>query len=72
MTSFDDEMPAIPCGKIARSFFTDTFVLKRNKSKEEVDDLLIRISDKGIAWHQDREKMYKNIYKNMNDTAYKF
>lgn len=34
MEPMDDDMLAIPCGKIARSFFNDTFVLKLNNSEK--------------------------------------
>ena len=47
----EDSLQAIPCGKIARSFFNDTFVLKKNKTEGEKDDKPIKINEKGIAWH---------------------
>ena len=50
MVPMDNSSQAIPCGKIARSFFTDTFVLKKNKSEGE-DEKQITINEKGIAWH---------------------
>ena len=46
----EDDLQAIPCGKIARSFFNDTFVLKK-KTEGEEDDKPIKINEKGIAWH---------------------
>ena len=46
---------AHPCGLIAKSFFNDTFGLKKQGSDEE-----IFISDEGIAWSIDKKK-FKNL-----------
>ena len=50
MQTLNDSQQAIPCGKIARSFFTDTFKLVRGKIEEEGTEN-ITIIEKGIAWH---------------------
>jgi hypothetical protein len=51
MKNMDDDMLAIPCGKIARSFFTDTFILMKNNTEEKLDNKSITINETGIAWH---------------------
>ena len=48
------EDPAIPCGLIAKSFFNDTFVLKKDGSA-------VAISEKNIAWTSDKEYKFTNI-----------
>ena len=47
---------AHPCGLIAKSFFNDTFKLKKQGS-DDVDDIIIL--DEDIAWSVDKKK-YKN------------
>ena len=56
----DDDMPAIPCGLVAKSFFNDTFVLERiDEDKGESEQIEIKISD--IAWNSDIQYKFKNI-----------
>ena len=52
-TVLDPEGVAHPCGLIAKSFFNDTFVLKKGDSDEIV------IKEEGIAWSIDKKK-FKN------------
>ena len=52
-TVLDPEGVAHPCGLIAKSFFNDTFVLKKGDNDEIV------IKEEGIAWSIDKKK-FKN------------
>ena len=52
-TPLDPEGVAHPCGLIAKSFFNDTFVLKKGDNDEIV------IKEEGIAWSIDKKK-FKN------------
>ena len=54
----DDELPAIPCGLMAKSMFTDSFNLYRQKDGE---DEWIEINQQNIAWASDIEYKFKNI-----------
>ena len=45
-TKLDPQEPANPCGLIAKSFFNDTFTLKKDNKE-------IPIESKGIAWEAD-------------------
>lgn len=49
------DAPAIPCGLVARSFFNDTFVLKK-QGGDPVD-----IAKEGIAWQSDMKYKFKNV-----------
>ena len=55
-TELNPEDVAHPCGLIAKSFFNDTFKLKKQGS-DDVDDIIIL--DEDIAWSVDKKK-YKN------------
>lgn len=46
--------PAFPCGLVAKSFFTDEFVLKDPAGG------LVTISSDNIAWESDKEYKFKN------------
>lgn len=50
--------PAIPCGLVAKSVFTDTYNLTFGGSK-------IAIDETGIAWESDIEYKFKNIEINL-------
>ena len=52
----DQNAVAHPCGLIARSFFNDSFSIKKKDSQDENG---ITISDEDIAWSVDKKK-YKN------------
>lgn len=49
--------PAVPCGLIAKSFFTDTFRLVRRATNPEN----IEINQKDIAWEADKNLKFKNV-----------
>ena len=49
------DLPAIPCGLVAKSFFNDTFELHGAKTGN------ISIDTKQIAWSSDVEFKFKNI-----------
>lgn len=51
----DPDLPAIPCGLVAKSFFNDTFELWGNKKGQ------IKIEETQIAWSSDVEFKFKNI-----------
>ena len=53
-TELDPEDVAFPCGLIAKSYFNDTYKIKKQGGNET-----IIISKNGIAWSVDRDK-YKN------------
>ena len=55
-----DDAPAIPCGLIAKSFFTDSFTLMK-EGVEGSPDIKINISSENIAWTSDRDYAFKNI-----------
>ena len=48
--------PAIPCGLIAKSFFTDSFTLVHKDNST-----LIPINPSGIAWPSDKDGRYANV-----------
>lgn len=50
-----ESAPAIPCGLVAKSVFTDTYVL-RDSNGNRVD-----ISEKDISWQSDRDYKFNNI-----------
>jgi len=54
-TTLVDTDIAIPCGLIAKSFFTDTYKLYKPDGTTQVT-----ISEKNIAWPSDRENKFKN------------
>jgi hypothetical protein len=47
----NDELPAIPCGLVAKSIFNDTFRLYREDNTGQRTP--ITIETKGIAWSSD-------------------
>lgn len=48
----DPSDPAMPCGLVAKSVFTDRYTLKANGTK-------IDINENGIAWESDKEYKFK-------------
>jgi len=54
-TASDLELPAMPCGLVAKSLFTDTYKLKKESGDE------ITINEKGIAWQSDIDYKFKNV-----------
>lgn len=54
----DYELPAMPCGLVAKSFFNDTFAFYKK------DGPLIPIDSKGIAWQSDIDYKFKNVADN--------
>ena len=52
MKKMNESWPAIPCGLVAKSLFTDTFKLKK-KSPEPQNEIDIPINSIGIAWKED-------------------
>ncbi len=53
LAQLDKDDAAYPCGLVAMSFFTDSFILKEGENPIEID------TDE-IAWMQDRENRYEN------------
>ena len=51
-----DDMPAIPCGLVAKSYFNDTFTLQKVGEANPVD-----IKDDKIAWESDIAYKFNNI-----------
>lgn len=51
----NDELPAIPCGLVAKSVFNDSFILRKE------DDTKIEINEQNIAWSSDVQYKFKNI-----------
>ena len=49
------DAPATPCGLVARSFFNDTFVLKKQGGDT------VKIAKEGIAWQSDMKYKFKNV-----------
>jgi hypothetical protein len=49
---FDPEEPATPCGLIAKTFFTDSYILLNDGKR-------IPIDEKNISWQYDRDN-FKN------------
>jgi hypothetical protein len=59
-TPLDDDLPATPCGLVAKSIFNDTFKLyKENSGSQERTQ--INIIQKGIAWSSDMTYKFKNV-----------
>lgn len=52
----------MPCGLVAKSFFNDTYVLKLNTEK-------INIDENGIAWDSDKEYKFKVLEGNNKTTG---
>jgi hypothetical protein len=52
-TQLDGDVPAHPCGLIAKSFFNEKYELK-------LGDTRIDINEKGIAWETDKNDLFKN------------
>ena len=50
--------PAIPCGLVAKSVFTDRYTLSMGSSA-------VTINENGIAWESDKEYKFKNTYNNL-------
>lgn len=55
-----DNLPAIPCGLVAKSFFNDTFELWE-KGKNDDPDVMKTIIDTNIAWTSDITYKFNNI-----------
>lgn len=58
------ELPAVPCGLVAKSIFNDTYKLcKYEESESECADVanLISIQETNIAWSSDVEFKFKNL-----------
>ena len=49
----DPNLPANPCGLVAKSYFNDTFLIYRGTEN-------ITLNDKGIAWESDVKFKFKN------------
>ena len=54
-TASDLELPAVPCGLVAKSLFNDTYELKTAAG------VTIPIDEKGIAWQSDIDYKFKNV-----------
>ena len=48
--------PAFPCGLVAKSFFNDTYTLRKEGSTEDIS-----IDSSNIAWKSDVEYKFKNL-----------
>ena len=59
--ALDPEKVAFPCGMMARSIFNDTFTLFKLDSSGVKAATPIEISDKDIAWPDDKKFKYKNL-----------
>ena len=57
----DPQGPAFPCGLIAKTFFTDTWVLKDGLGAE------IPINKEGIAWKSDIDHKFNNTQDHYDD-----
>lgn len=61
----DLELPAIPCGLIAKSFFNDTFELykcyKEDCQSDPEKNERIEIKSNDIAWSSDVTDKFNNI-----------
>lgn len=61
----DLELPAIPCGLIAKSFFNDTFELYKCHEDDCFTNIDLRkrivIHSNDIAWTSDINDKFKNI-----------
>lgn len=56
-TKLNPDAAAFPCGLVAKSFFNDTF------SVYNLNNTMIPIDSKNIAWESDVEHKFKNIPK---------
>ena len=54
----DMELPAVPCGLVAKSVFNDTYLFQKK------DGTNIPINEKGIAWQSDIDYKFKNVPNN--------
>jgi virulence-associated protein VapD len=54
-TASELELPAMPCGLVAKSLFTDTYLFKT------LAGVNIPIDEKGIAWQSDIDYKFKNF-----------
>jgi hypothetical protein len=61
----DLELPAIPCGLVAKSFFNDTFELYKcfeGDCKTNLDKMeKVQIESQDIAWSSDVSDKFDNI-----------
>ena len=62
-TKIEGNKPAIPCGLVAKSFFTDKFVLYKKNSDGTREK--INIDKDNIAWTSDVDYKFKNIVQNI-------
>ena len=53
--TLNDTDPANPCGLVAKSFFTDSFLLQNQAQSD------IHINSTGIAWDSDKQYKFKNM-----------
>ena len=53
-TTLPDDAPAHPCGLIAKSFFNDTYEIRQNGRRIDIDE-------NGIAWPTDKKDLFKNV-----------
>jgi hypothetical protein len=52
----DGDIPANPCGLVAKSFFTDSYNLTKNNGVTN-----FTLNEKGIAWESDIKYKFKNL-----------
>lgn len=57
----NDGDPANPCGLVAKSYFTDSFVFTSGESTTVTPVNNITINDTNIAWESDREYKFKRL-----------
>ena len=61
------DLPAIPCGLVAKSYFNDTFELihmDKDESGHEKENP-VSINTKSIAWSSDLDFKFSNIKENL-------
>mmetsp|Transcript_22343 Transcript_22343/g.16809 ORF Transcript_22343/g.16809 Transcript_22343/m.16809 type:complete len:133 (+) Transcript_22343:452-850(+) len=57
--------PATPCGLVARSFFTDTYVLFKLDSQGNRVQPAVTINETDIAWESDVKYKFRNVYEDL-------
>ena len=60
-----DDLPAIPCGLVAKSLFNDTYILEKCKDDACTQKTKIDIDSNNIAWASDKTYKFKNIEKDL-------
>jgi len=61
------DKPAVPCGLVAKSIFTDSFKLCKGKKADCAtlnDDNTVKIYSTNIAWTSDVNFVYRNLLEN--------